>query len=113
MHEFSIAQNIVEIANKAARKEYAEIVNKLELEIGDLSGVELEALEFAFDVCVKGTILEKAEIVVHNIPGEGNCLDCGNGFTPTALYDPCPDCGGFNIDIREGMELKVKSIDID
>ena len=49
MHEFSIALNIVDIASKTATDASATKINEVEIEVGILSGVIIEALEFALE----------------------------------------------------------------
>ena len=58
MHEMSIAQSIVELAEEQARNRHSEAVEELELEIGRLAGVELHTLDFALESAVKGSMLE-------------------------------------------------------
>ena len=60
MHELSIAMNVIEIADEYAAKANATVVKEIEIEVGELSGVVLDALEFAMEVAVKNTILEQA-----------------------------------------------------
>ncbi len=53
MHELSIAMGIVDIAkNEAVKHQFSEI-ELIELEIGTLSGVEIESLNFAWPLAVK------------------------------------------------------------
>ena len=94
MHEMSIAQSIVELAEEQARSRYSEAVEELELEIGRLAGVELHTLDFALESAVKGSLLEHASIVRHIIDGEGMCTACGS----------------YCVKIIKGKELRVKSI---
>jgi hydrogenase nickel incorporation protein HypA/HybF len=110
MHELSIAQSIVELAEEQARKHQAKHIEEVELEIGVMSGVELHALDFALESCIKGTMLEPAKIVRHVIKGEGRCGDCENIFPLERLFTPCPACGSCAINILKGKELKIKSI---
>ena len=49
MHELSIARSIVELVEEQADNRGASVVEELELEIGHLSGVEIQTLEFALD----------------------------------------------------------------
>ena len=44
MHEFSIALNIVDIASRTAKKAKAKKINEVEIEVGIISGVIVEAL---------------------------------------------------------------------
>ena len=110
MHEMSIAQSIVELAEEQARSRHSEAVEELELEIGRLAGVELHTLDFALESAVKGSLLEHASIVRHIIDGEGMCTGCGQTFPMEPLFTPCPACGSYCVKIIKGKELRVKSI---
>ena len=66
MHELSIALGIVELAEKQAKKAGGTEIEIIELEIGKLSGVEMEALDFAWPVATKDTMLENAKRKVQN-----------------------------------------------
>jgi len=110
MHELSIAQSIVELAEEQALNHQAKSIEELELEIGSLAGIEWQALEFALASCVKGTLLENARIVRHIISGEGRCGDCEKAFPIDTLFSPCPACGSYAVKIIKGKELRIKSI---
>ncbi|MDR1645945.1 MAG: hydrogenase maturation nickel metallochaperone HypA [Tannerellaceae bacterium] len=113
MHELSIAQSIVALAEAQAHARQASIVEELEIEIGRLAGVEVQTLAFALESAVKNTMLEKARIVRHDIEGEGRCGDCGAVFATETLFTPCPRCGSYAVKLIKGAELRVKSIVID
>ncbi|MDR2947847.1 MAG: hydrogenase maturation nickel metallochaperone HypA [Dysgonomonas sp.] len=110
MHELSIAQSIVELAEQQARSHKATAIEELELEIGSLAGVELQSLEFALESSVKGTMLNDARIVRHDIKAEGRCGDCETEFPVETLFSPCPKCGSYAVKIIRGKELRIKSI---
>ena len=55
MHELSIARSIVELVEEQADNRGASVVEELELEIGHLSGVEIQTLAFALDSAIKGS----------------------------------------------------------
>lgn len=110
MHELSIAQSIVELAEHHARAHHSSLIEELELEIGSLAGVEWDTLGFALESAVKNTGLENAVIVRHHIQGEGCCSECGKIFPLENLFSPCPACGSYFINITKGRELRIKSI---
>jgi len=110
MHELSIAQSIVELAEREARSHYANSVEELELEIGSLAGIEWVALEFALESAIKGSLLEDSRIVVLRIAGEGRCSDCESLFPVENLFSSCPACGSYAVKIIKGQELRVKSL---
>lgn len=70
MHELSIARSIVELVEEQADNRGASVVEELELEIGHLSGVEIQTLEFALDSAIKGSKLEKAGLSVIILRGK-------------------------------------------
>ena len=95
MHELSIAISIVEIAEKEVVKHKAVSVEQIELEIGKLSGVEIYALDFAWDQAVQNTVLENAIRKTIYINGIAECEDCGNKFEIEQIYDECPACHSY------------------
>lgn len=110
MHELSIVMSIVDIAQNQAREAHATVIEEIELDIGTLSGIEMDALDFAWQEGVRTTMLEKANRKINRIEGKAACLDCVNTFTIEHYYDACPECGGHLINIIQGKELRVKSL---
>lgn len=110
MHELSIVMSILEIAETHAAGAGAGTVEEIELEIGCLSGIEMEAFEFAWKQAVRNTILEGAVRTIHRTPGEAVCTECGNSFHIQKLFDDCPECGNRLISILHGKELRIRSL---
>ena len=113
MHELSIAMNIVEIVDEEVKKAEASVVRELELDIGRLSGVVIEALEFALTEAVKDSVLEKARITINDIPATAKCNECQFEFAVEDLYTPCPSCHSFDTEIISGGELRIRSLFVD
>ena len=113
MHEFSIALSIVDIALKTAKNAGTEKVNEIEIDVGILSGVVIEALEFALESAVKDTFLEDAGIRINKIRARARCNKCNAVFEPDDVTAQCPDCNSVDFDIIHGKELRVKSINVD
>ena len=112
MHELSIAQSVVELAREIALKEQADSIKSIKIEIGALSGVALDALEFALEITRKNTILDKAAVTFLNIPGKALCRNCGVQFETNDLLMFCPNCHKSNFEIIDGKQLKIKSVTI-
>jgi hydrogenase nickel incorporation protein HypA/HybF len=113
MHEYSIALNIIDIASKTAKDAGATKINEVELEVGILSGVVIEALEFALESAIKNTLLENAKININRIKARAKCNNCNTEFEPGDLIAECPVCSSFDFKIINGRELRVKSINVD
>ncbi len=112
MHELSIVTSIVEIAGRETRKAQAKSVSKIELDIGVLSGVEMQAFDFAWEQAVQDTVLAKAARKVNRLAAIAECEDCSHRFEAESLYELCPRCGGINTQLLQGKEMKVKSLEL-
>ena len=110
MHEMSLAGGILKLVEDAAVRERFKRVQKLTLEAGALSGVEVSALRFALDAIAPGSCLDGAEIVIDQPPGQAWCLRCAVTVPIDARTDPCPRCGGWQLQPTGGTELKVRDL---
>ncbi len=113
MHEFSIATSIVEIVNNTFQESEAKRITSVEIDVGTLSGVVIDALQFAMDAAGKETALKDAHILIHEIQARARCRDCKKEFELDDFFSPCPHCHSVNSDIIAGKELRVKSIDVE
>lgn len=113
MHEMSIALNIIDIATEAAANANSKKINGIEIEIGSISGVEIDALEFALEVAVQDTMLANSSRKIIPIEAKAECLECHNTFPVSFFYEPCPSCYAININILQGKELRIKSINVE
>ncbi|MBR1397629.1 MAG: hydrogenase maturation nickel metallochaperone HypA [Selenomonadaceae bacterium] len=112
MHEMAIAEGILNIAFDYAQQNNSSKINRITLQIGEMSGVEIEALNMSFEVLTKDTIAEGAELVVNHIPIVGVCNKCGKEFHIEHYNFFCPECDGILI-LKSGRELQVESLDME
>jgi hydrogenase nickel incorporation protein HypA/HybF len=110
MHELSIVYSIVSIAGSELEKAGGGAIEAITLDIGELSGIELTSLEFAWGIGVHGTCLEGAALHINHIAGQAVCADCQEVFHKSRRYDACPHCGSFLHGIQAGEELKIQSL---
>lgn len=108
MHELSLVLSIIEIAENHAQD--ANSIDEIEIDIGELSAVEIDAFEFAWKQGVKETRLQNAVKIINRIAGKGACFNCESEFHLKHVYDTCPQCGSHFVNIMSGKEFKVKSI---
>ena len=104
--------SIVETAGEEVKKAGGKQVEEIVLEIGDLAGVEEEALAFAWQEAVKQTVLEMARYRVEKKPGKARCLSCQHEFRLAFAYDLCPSCNGFRKELLQGKEIRIRSLTI-
>lgn len=110
MHELSVVENIIDLVQQKSTQDKFTQVKKIILEVGELSCISIEALEFCFDVSCKNTVLQNSILEIINIPGVGYCENCEQKIDYKNLYDPCYICGLYNIKKVSGFDMRVKSI---
>jgi len=113
VHEMSLTESIVEIALEEARKQGARKVTRVFLDVGALSHVEPEALEFCFSAVAAGTAAEGAKLEIDRIAGAGWCLDCERTVALAERFGACPQCGCYRVQMTAGDELKIREMEID
>ncbi len=115
MHEFSIAQDIIEILIQAVEDNRLVKVESITIEAGELRQIVPESLEMGFDALKteEGSppAIKDCQLNLVIIPQEVNCMDCHCHFYPEELCYICPDCGSINTEVMEGDKLIIKSIE--
>lgn len=113
MHELSIAEAVIDLIEASAVTEKFRRVKTIFLEIGKISHIEVQALEFCFDSVSHGTLAEGAQLKIIEVAGLGHCMDCDIDVAIEQLYDPCPVCGGFRVTPQSGTEMRVKELEVE
>lgn len=112
MHEVSLAEEILRIVESSALATPFSKVKTLTLEIGDLAGVEPEALEFALTHMAPETLLEGALIRLIPVPGSGFCDACAMRVDLEFALSPCPHCGQQPLVDVKGTELRIRDLEV-
>ncbi len=113
MHELSVTQSILDIALAHAQGAGASRILKVNLVIGELSGLVGEYIQFYFDFISRGTPAEGAELTFRHVPARFRCLECGAEYEPAEDDWTCPECGALRPIAVGGKELLVESIDVE
>lgn len=112
MHELSLCEGILQIIEQQASLQNFEKVTTVWLEIGKLACVEVEAMRFCFDVVMQDSIAASSTLEIIEVPGQAWCLTCEKNVPVTQRYDECPCCGGFQLQINEGEQMRIKELEV-
>jgi hydrogenase nickel incorporation protein HypA/HybF len=113
MHEMGIAMQIIEIATASIPENMARArVERINLKVGKLSAIVADSLRFCFEVAVKNTALEGAELAIEEIPVVAKCQTCGVDWTIESPVFVCSRCQGGQIELLSGRELDIESIEV-
>ena len=113
MHELAITQSMFDLVLEQARKAKARKVGKINLVIGEMTGVVSDCVQFYFDFISKGTLAEGAALCFLAVPPKARCQGCDKLFELKEFDWTCPYCGGNSLQIVAGKELFVESIEVE
>lgn len=113
MHEMSLCQSLIDIILEQQATAGFQRVLCVRLVIGALSHVAPEAIEFGFEVVARGTVVEGARLEIERPSGQAHCLACSVEVTITRRDDPCPRCGGFQLVVTGGDEMRLRELEVD
>lgn len=113
MHELAITQSMLELVLEEAGKAGGKKVEKINLTIGEMSGVVDESVRFYFEFFSKDTIANGATLSFQRVPMQARCRNCGELFIPKEFDWSCPHCQSSQMEIVAGNELRVESIEVD
>jgi len=112
MHEMSLAEGVLQLIEDAARAQEFSRVTTVWLEIGQLSGVEVEAMKFCFDAVTRDSIADGAALEIVATPGSGWCMQCSQTVPMQEVFGACPQCGSHQMQVTGGTEMRVKELEV-
>ncbi len=112
MHEFSLAIDMVEQLTEVLIRENATKVVEISIVMGAMSGVEKVPFEFAFPQAAQDTPLEGAVLNIEEVPLILKCSDCNRETETDELIMVCPLCNSVSVEIIQGKEFLIKSMEV-
>lgn len=113
MHEMSLCESIVQIIEDQARAQQFSKVRRVVLDIGVLSSVDVDALRFCFDVVAAHGVAQGAALDIHTSSAQAWCMPCATRVDINQRIDPCPLCGGHQVVVEGGDEMRIKELEVD
>lgn len=113
MHELSIAISMIDQIAEESENRGGLRIEAVHMRLGIFSGVDKDALLFAFQLACEGSLLEGSRLVIESIPLVIYCAACRKDRTPPSVYQlSCPDCGSPGQRIVTGREIEVASLEV-
>lgn len=113
MHELSIANSVLETVRVELAQRPGARLQKVGLRVGELSGVNPDALSFGFEVLVKGTEFEPVILEIERSPRRQRCPECKNEFNVEDYELACPNCGATGTECVGGQELEFTYLELE
>ncbi|MGA3222641.1 MAG: hydrogenase maturation nickel metallochaperone HypA [Acidobacteriaceae bacterium] len=113
MHELSIAISMIDQITEESESRGGLDVEAVHMKLGIFSGVDKEALLFAYELACEGSPLQGSRLVIESIPLVIYCDACQKDRTPPSVYElSCPECGTPGQRIVTGREIEVASLEV-
>lgn len=117
MHEVGIANSILEAGRTETARRLGAKLMGIGVRVGVLSGVDVDALRFAFECIVAGTEDEKVVLTAENCPRMNRCEDCGREYASPELSPftdaPCPGCQSHHTRFVSGDQLDIAFVEVE
>jgi hydrogenase nickel incorporation protein HypA/HybF len=113
MHELSIAAAVLDQLEVELAKHPGARFTKVGLRIGELAGVDADALSFGFGAMVKDTHWDPLALEIEHVGRRQFCSKCDLEFSAENYETACPRCGEIETKNVAGDELQVAYIEVD
>lgn len=113
MHELGIANSVLEAVRAEAQQHPGARVLRVGVRVGELAGVDPDALNFCFESLVKGTEFELLALVIESTPRRHRCPQCNRMFAVVDYSFACPDCGETATRCVGGDELELSYLEVE
>ncbi len=110
MHEFALAQDIVETIARNVGDEMSKL-DVIHMEVGQFSGAVIDSLEFGLKIILQEKNLPAVKINIVPVPAAAIC-DCKTEYELDSIMTACPSCGSFQRQITSGKDVIIKSIEL-
>jgi hydrogenase nickel incorporation protein HypA/HybF len=108
VHELSITRSVVDAACERAA---GRTVRSITVQVGALTAVVPEAMQFCFDLVTEGTPAEGARLDLERCAAAGHCRTCDLDFALPDAILLCP-CGSADVAVTAGRELRILSMEV-
>lgn len=111
MHETAIVQDMFRIIGEVANKNHLHRIDKVHFSIGEMMQIVPDLFYFAFDAAKEGTIASEASVEIEFLPVRMQCNHCKHEFEVNDNTFYCPNCDSSDLNLIQGKELLIKSIE--
>ncbi|HAS74075.1 MAG TPA: hydrogenase nickel incorporation protein HypA [Clostridiales bacterium UBA8960] len=110
MHELGIVYEVIKVVDGFVKENKLTRVDKIVLEIGQLSQAIPRFIEQCYPAAVSETQYEETILEIESIPANGTCNLCQNIFNIIEHRSVCPSCKSDDYHLISGQEFNIKEI---
>ncbi len=111
MHEIAMVEDVFRIIMRVAGENNISRIDRVDIVIGEYLQIKPSLFEFAFESAREGTIASAACLNLETRMVELRCTGCRQLFLLKDLKYSCPRCGSGALEITDGRDIYIKSIE--
>ncbi|XVG95190.1 hydrogenase maturation nickel metallochaperone HypA [Eubacteriales bacterium KG127] len=112
MHELGVVFHILDDLKEVAAENNVKKVNKVTLQLGEVSTIIPSYLTDCFRWAAdKEELFKGAELEIEKIDAITHCDGCGGDYPTVEHGKKCPVCGSENTWLLQGTEFMIKEIE--
>lgn len=113
MHELSVTEEILRIAQIHLQQSGAHRVCAIHIVIGALSSMVDDSIQYYWDIISAGTPAAGARLDFRRIPLTYRCQQCLHSFTASEWTFTCPACASDAVQLIAGDEFYIEALDVE
>ncbi len=111
MHELSVAESMLDLV--ADRLGGPRPLVAATARVGVLSGVDPQALEFAFPEAAEALGFGRPALEIRTVPARAVCRACAAAYAMHDAFAVCPQCGALERTLEGGDDLCLESVEVE
>jgi len=112
MHELALAESLRNEIEIIVKRDNLSSIVSVTLIVGELSGVDVDALSFALPFVAEGTVMDGAEFIYEKVKAEIKCKSCGKVSFPEIPLVFCLYCNSCDVEYIAGKDFIIKSLEV-
>ena len=114
MHELGVVFSVIRQVENVCKENAVTKVNKIVLELGEVSTVIPAYLVDCWQWAIKRTqILQETELEIRTIDAVTYCENCGKEYPTVEHGKICPYCGSKKTYLLRGNEFIIKELEVE
>lgn len=110
MHELGIVYEVIKVVDNFVKEHDLKTVEKIVLEVGQLSQAVPRFLEECYPAAVSDTDYEATRLEIDIQPALGRCNHCDTTYNVVEHRRICPSCQQDQYTLISGQEFNIKEI---
>lgn len=110
MHELGIVYEVIKVVDSFVKENSITKVDKIVLEIGQLSQAIPRFIEECYPAAVDETDYEDTKLEIISLPANGRCNICSEVYNIIQMKKVCPNCEAEDFVLISGQEFNIKEI---